>query len=253
MNVNHRFDGPEDAPVLVLSNSLGTTLELWDSNVAALAHHRRVLRYDQRGHGGSDVPPGPYTVEELGRDVISLLDELGIERVSFCGLSIGGVTGLWLGANAPDRIDRLVLACTGARIGTTEMWTERAATVRAEGTASIAAAVVERWFTPGLAMARPELVARFRAMVESTPDEGYAACCDALRDFDFSEELGRIAQPTLVLAGSRDPATPPELGAFLAEKIPAATLTLIEDVAHLANVAEPGQFSHAVLTHLEDA
>jgi 3-oxoadipate enol-lactonase len=253
VNLNHRFDGPEDAPVLVLSNSLGTTLELWDANVAALAHHHRVLRYDQRGHGGSDVPPGPYTVEDLSRDVLGLLDELEIERVSFCGLSIGGVTGLWLGANAPDRIDKLVLASTGARIGTTDLWTDRAAAVRADGTASIAAAVVDRWFTPELAMARPELVARFRAMVEATPDEGYAGSCDALRDFDFRDELGRIAQPTLVLSGARDPATPSELGILLAEGIPGATFTLIEDVAHLANVAEPGQFSHAVLTHLEDA
>jgi 3-oxoadipate enol-lactonase len=251
VNLNHRFDGPEDAPVLVLSNSLGTTLELWEPQIAALSQHARVLRYDQRGHGGSPVPPGPYTVGDLGGDVVDLLDRLELERVSFCGLSIGGVTGMWLGANAPERIDKLVLACTGARIGTTEMWTDRAAWVRDRGTATVAAAVVERWFTPEFAAASPEIVARFHAMVESTPDEGYAGCCDALRDFDFRNELGRVAPPTLVISGAQDPATPPDLGAFLVDNIPAATFTLIEDAAHLANVARPEQFTQAVLSHLE--
>jgi 3-oxoadipate enol-lactonase len=251
VNLHHRFDGPEDAPVLVLSNSLGTTLELWEPQVAALSRRFRVLRYDQRGHGGSPVPAGPYTVDDLGGDVVELFDQLGLERVSFCGLSIGGVTGMWLGANVPERIDRLVLACTGARIGTVEMWSDRAATVRTEGTAVIAGAVVERWFTPEFASASPKVVARFHAMVEETPDEGYAGCCDALREFDFRDELGRVVPPTLVISGARDPATPPELGEFLADNIPGATFTLIEDVAHLANVAQPEQFTQAVLSHLE--
>jgi 3-oxoadipate enol-lactonase len=251
VNLNHRFDGPEDARVLVLSNSLGTTMELWEPQVAALSQHLRVLRYDQRGHGGSPVPPGPYTVGDLAGDVVELLDDLELERVSFCGLSIGGITGMWLGANAPDHIDRLVLACTAARIGTEETWTDRANTVRAQGTARLADAVMERWFTPEFAAAHGDVVARFHAMVEATPDEGYAGCCDALRDFDFRNELGRVSSPTLAVSGELDPATPPEDGRFLAEQIPDARFALIEGASHLANVARPEQFTQAVLSHLE--
>jgi 3-oxoadipate enol-lactonase len=253
VNLEYRFDGPEDAPVLVLSNSLGTTLELWESQLGALTRRFRVLRYDLRGHGASPVPPGPYTVDDLGGDVVELLDRLGLERVSFCGLSIGGVTGMWLGANAPERFDRLVLACTAPRIGTVETWTERAANVRAHGTESLADAVMERWFTPAFAAEQPETVARFRAMIAATPDEGYAGCCDALRDFDFRTELGRVAPPTLVISGELDPATPPEDGALLAGGIPDARLTVIPGVSHLANVARPDEFNDAVLSHLEAA
>ena len=251
MNLDHRFDGPEDAPVLVLSNSLGTTLDLWELQVHGLSRRFRLLRYDHRGHGGSPVPPGPYTMAELGGDVLELLDRLELERVSFCGLSIGGAVGMWLGANAPERIDRLVVACSSARFGTSDAWIERAATVRAEGTEAIADAVMSRWFTPSFAAEEPQIVRRFREMVATTPAEGYAGCCDALRDWDFRDELGRVAPPTLVIVGELDPVASFVDAEVLFERIPDASVTVIAGVAHLANVPQPEQFKHAVLSHLE--
>jgi len=251
VNLDHRFDGPEDAPVLVLSNSLGTTLDLWELQVHGLSRRFRLLRYDHRGHGGSPVPPGPYTMAELGGDVLELLDRLELERVSFCGLSIGGAVGMWLGANAPERIDRLVVACSSARFGTSDAWIERAATVRAEGTEAIADAVMSRWFTPSFAAEEPQIVRRFREMVATTPAEGYAGCCDALRDWDFRDELGRVAPPTLVIVGELDPVASFVDAEVLFERIPDASVTVIAGVAHLANVPQPEQFKHAVLSHLE--
>jgi len=251
VNLSHRFDGPEDAPVLVLSNSLGTTVDLWELQVLGFARAHRVLRYDHRGHGGSPVPPGPYTIAELAGDVLELLDRLGLERVSFCGLSIGGAVGMWLGANAPERIDRLVVACSSARFGTAETWIERAAAVRAEGTEAIADAVMSRWFTAEFAAANPGVVRRFREMVAATSDEGYAACCDALRAWDFRDELGHVAPPTLVIVGELDPVASIVDGEVLFERIPDASLRVIDGVAHLANVPQPEAFKHAVLSHLE--
>src|SRR5262249_44535788 len=172
VRLHHRLDGPDDAPVLVLSNSIGTTLELWDAQIPAFAGPFRVLRYDQLGHGRSDAPPGPYSVELLARELLGLLDELGVERFSFCGLSLGGTVGMWLGANAGDRIDRLVLAGTSP-YWPPEMWIERAKLVRAEGLEPIADGTMGRWFTPGFGG-----TAAFREAFVSTPAEGYAACCD---------------------------------------------------------------------------
>ena len=248
--IHYTIDGPEGAPVLVLSNSLGTTLELWEPQLPELARRRRVLRYDPRGHGRSPAPGGPYTADDLGRDVLELLDRLELQRVSFCGLSMGGVVGMWLGANAPERIDRLVLACTAARFAPRERWEERIATVRREGMAPVADASMERWFSSRFREERPEIVARFREMVAASSPEGYAACCEAIRDFDFRARLGEIAAPTLVIAGEEDPATPVENLQFIAEGIAEARLHVIPGVAHLANVEQPEVFSRAVLDHL---
>jgi len=251
VTLHHRFDGQEDAPVVVLSNSLGTTLDLWELQVNGLARGHRVLRYDHRGHGSSPVPPGPYTIADLAGDLLDLLDRLGLERVSFCGLSIGGAVGMWLGANAPERIDRLVVACSSARFATRDTWIERAATVRAEGTESVADAVVSRWFTPWFAEEEPRVVRRFRDMIAATPAEGYAGCCDALREWDFGDELGRVEPPTLVLVGEHDPVASLTDAEVLFERIPDARLTVIDGVAHLANIPQPEAFKHAVLSHLE--
>jgi 3-oxoadipate enol-lactonase len=247
VRLRHRLDGPEDAPVLVLANSLGTTLELWDRNVGAWTQSLRVLRYDARGHGGSDVPPGPYTVEELGRDVLGLLDELGIERASFCGTSLGGATGLWLAANAPERIERLVVACSSARFGEPDAWRERADRVRAGGVLAIAEAVVSRWFT---AAASRELIDIHRAMLLSTPPDGYVATCEAVGAWDFRDRLSEISADTLVIAAAEDRAAPLEYSELIADRVPSSRLVVLERAAHLANVERADAFSELVEAHV---
>lgn len=250
MRLHHRVDGPDEAPVLVLSNSLGTDLDLWSANLPPFAQSFRVVRYDQRGHGRSELPGDPFGFEELGEDVVRLLDDLGVERASFCGISMGGATGLWLAVNAPHRLDRLVVACSAAKFGEPEGWHERARVVREQGMAAIADGVVDRWFTPRLRADAPAVVARFRERLLASPVAGYAACCEALAGWDYRERLAEISVPTLVLAGADDPATPPEQGAFVADRVPDARLVVIPAAAHLANVEQPGAFSEAVLSHL---
>jgi 3-oxoadipate enol-lactonase len=247
VTLHHRFDGPESAPVVVLSNSIGTTLELWNVQVPAFAGPFRMLRYDQLGHGRSAVPPGPYTVELLGSELLALLDELGVGRFSFCGLSLGGTVGMWLGANAADRLDRLVLAGTSAYLGPPERWVERAEIVRARGMEPLADATMGRWFTPAF-----DGAALFRQAFLATPPEGYAACCEALRDWDFRDDLGTVAAPTLVLVGSEDPATPPDQAQAIADGIPGARLVVIPSAAHLLNVEQPDLFNRALRRHLTE-
>ena len=248
--LNHRLDGPDDAPVLVLSGSLGTDHSMWDAQAPALCERFRLLRYDQRGHGRSEVPPGPYAIEDLGGDVVALLDELGIERASFCGLSIGGMTGMWLGANAPERVERLVLCSTAAFFPPRDMWDERIETARAEGPGAMADATLERWFTPAFHEERPDEIERFRGMLQRTDPEGYAACSEAIRDMDLREALGRIEAPTLVIMGDEDPSTPPEKGEEIAAAIPDASLTVLSPARHIANVERPDEFAAALSGHL---
>jgi 3-oxoadipate enol-lactonase len=246
----HELDGPEDAPVLVLPCSLGTTRALWEPQLPAFARSFRLLRYEHRGHGGSPVPPGPYSLEELARDALALLDRLGLERVAWCGLSLGGMVGMWLGARVPERLRSLVLACTSARVPGPEVYRERAALVRERGLEPVADAVVSRWFT---ATADPVLVDRFRELLVATPVEGYAATCEAIAGWDFRDELGDVSVPTLVLAGSEDEATPAGDTQLLAERIPGARLAVLEGAAHLANLERPDAFAGAALGHLEAA
>ena len=247
MELHHRLEGPEDAPVLVLSNSLGTDMRMWDELLPALACRFRVLRYDQRGHGRSPAPPGPYTVAELGRDVLDLLDRLGLERVSWCGVSLGGMTGAWLAIEAPERLDRLALCCTSAHLPPAEMWTDRAATVRAQGVAAVADAQLERWFTPA---ARPEVLERSRRTLLAVPAEGYAGCCEAIAAHDLRDRLAAIRTPTLVLSTAEDPATPPEHGRALAAGIGGARFRLLERGRHLVAVEDPDAVAREVLGHL---
>lgn len=246
----HRFDGPEDAPVLLLSNSLGTTHEMWNPQVAALTAYFRVLRYDRRGHGSSEVPPGPYSVAEMAADVIELLDSLGLERVSYCGLSIGGMDAMWNAATAPERIDRLALCSTSPHMPPRELWDERAATVREQGVAVLADATMERWFSPEFHASNPEAVAWIRGMFSSTAAEGYAGCCEAIREWDFRSELHRISAPTLVLSAEHDPSTPPESGEAIAGGIPGASFRVLPGARHLANVEQPESFTAALVAHL---
>jgi 3-oxoadipate enol-lactonase len=251
-NFNCRIDGPAGAPVLVLSNSLGADLAMWDPQIPTLTKQFRVLRYDQRGHGASTVTaaardssrlaPGAYSLEALGRDVLSLLDALKIKRAHFCGLSMGGATGMWLAANAPERVDRLVLANTAPKFSTPEAWNARIDAVRKGGVEAIADAVLERWLTSGFRARDPETTARMRKMMVATPVAGYIGCCAAIRDADLRDALPKIAAPTLVIAGTHDPANPPAEGRAFAARIPGARVVEL-DAAHISNVEAPEEFT----------
>ena len=243
MSLHHRIDGDGDR-VVVLSGSLGSTLDMWDPQVVALGERFRVVRYDHPGHGGS---PLLYvrSVEGLAQEVVTLLDGLGLDRVSFCGLSLGGAVGMRLALDAPERIDRLVLCCTSMRFATPDFWEERARIVREGGVEAVADVVLERWFTPEFGDVR-----RYREMLVSTPGEGYARCCDAVRDWDVRGQLASIRTPTLVVAGADDPSTPPDDLEAIAGEIPDARLVVLDRARHLANVERADEFNDALLSFL---
>lgn len=251
-DLNYRLEGPEDAPVLVLSNSLGTALKMWEDQAEALRERFRLLRYDTRGHGGSPTPPGPYAIEDLGRDVISLLDRIGVERASFCGLSIGGMTGMWLASEAPEKVERLVLCCTSALLGPKSVWDERIQTAREQGMAALVDGVIERWFTPAFRAENPEIVQNMSRTLRETNPEGYAGCCAAIRDMDLRDRLRSIKSPTLVISGADDPATPPDHGRFIAEAVPDARFEVVPRASHIANVEQPEKVTRLILNHLEE-
>jgi 3-oxoadipate enol-lactonase len=250
VRLNYRVDGPPHAPWLTLSNSLGTDLDMWAPQVPALIERFRVLRYDVRGHGASSAPPPPYSIATLAGDVIALLDLLGIERTHFCGLSMGGMTGIRLALAAPSRIGRLVLASTGARIGSADAWNARISAVHTTGLASIADAIMERWFTRAFREANPHEIARFRSVLVKCAPDGYAACCAAVRDYDARPELAAIRAPTLAIAGTHDPGTPPSDLRAIVERVPGARYAEL-DASHLSNVEQPTDFLAAVIGHLD--
>ena len=249
-SLDHRLRGPDGASILVLSNSLGTTQELWERQLPALAEHVRVLTYDHPGHGSSAPPQQPCTVESLAHGLLQLLDELGLGRVSLCGVSLGGMVGMALALEAPERVERLVLACTSAYLGPPEGWAKRARIVRAEGVEAVADTVVGRWFTSGLAGEEPQTVARFRAMLTATPREGYARCCEAVGAWDARERISAIAAPVLVIAGDEDPATPVAHAELIASRVAESRLVVLARAGHLANVERADAFTAAVLEHL---
>ena len=263
MTLSYRLDGPEDAPTLVLSPSLGTTTSLWEPQLPALTRSFRVLRHDLPGHTPVTVPgpglaPGArpqghdpqLTVADIGEGILALLDELGVERASFCGISLGGMVGMWLGAAAPQRIDRLVLACTGASLGTPQAYFERAALVREEGIEPVLEGARERWFTP--AFRDTPAARRVLDTLREIPRDGYAACCEAVGGFDFHDRLHLVAPPTLVVHGSDDVVTPPAVVEALLSGIQDAVDATIDGAAHLANVEQPEAFTRALLDHLEE-
>jgi 3-oxoadipate enol-lactonase len=251
VDLNCASSGSGDAPVLELGGSLGTTLDMWDPQVPALSATRRVIRFEHRGHGGSPVPTGPYTIDELGADVLTLLDRLDLPRVSYCGLSIGGMVGQWLAINAPERIDRLILLCTSAYLPPAEGWHARAAAVREAGTPEVVAdAVLGRWFTPAFAASHPEVVARYRAMISGIDPEGYAGCCEAIAALDLRGGLPGITAPTLVVAGRQDPSIPPEHGEAIAAAIPGARIEILDPGAHLASVERAEAVTALIAEHL---
>jgi 3-oxoadipate enol-lactonase len=250
VEVAFAVDGPGGAPTVVLSNSLGSTPAMWDPQFPALAERFQVVRYDHRGHGRSPVPPGPYELADLGADVIAMLDRLSLQRVHWCGLSLGGMVGMWMAINAPERIDRLVLCCTSARLGPPQMWVDRAATVRAGGVEAVADAGIERWLSPGFSEREPEVAAGIRAMLAATPTEGYAACCGVIERMDQVPQLGEIRAPTLVIAAADDPATPPEHGELIASAVPGARLEIVQGARHLATIEQPEAMTELILGHL---
>lgn len=242
-------DGSADAPPLILSNSLGSSMAMWEHQMTDLSRDYRVIRYDQRGHGASDAPPGGYSLDRLGGDVLDLMDGLGIRRAHFCGVSLGGMTGQWLGYRAPERFDRMVFACTSPFMGPASAWQERLGLVQSNGMAAIADAVVARWLTPTFAAKHPGILDTLRQMVAATPPQGYAGCCAAIRDMDLRATSSLITRPVLVIAGRDDPATPDDVGRALAARIPGSKFEVIAG-AHLANVENAENFNAVVSNFL---
>jgi 3-oxoadipate enol-lactonase len=245
--LNHVVEGPPDAPALVLLNSLGTDLRMWDAQATALRDELRIVRCDARGHGGSPMAPGPWTLADLGGDVLALLDSLAIERASVAGVSLGGATAVWLAAHAPERVDRLLACFTSAYFGPPDPWLERAATVRAEGVAKVSEGVVGRWFTDAI---DPGLRARMKTMLEATPPDGYAAATEVVAGLDLRDDLAAVVAPTLVVSGAEDTATPPAEGRALAAGIPGANFTELPAAAHLGNVERPDAVTDLIRAHL---
>ncbi|MCC6946342.1 MAG: 3-oxoadipate enol-lactonase [Bradyrhizobiaceae bacterium] len=240
--INVEIEGKADAPVLVFSNSLGTNLHMWDEQAKALAGRFRVVRYDQRGHGKSGVPDGVYSIERLSRDVIAILDALEIRRAHFCGLSMGGMTGMWLACNAPDRLEKLVLANTAPRSQNPDLWNARIRTVRAKGVAALADTAINVWFTKEFREREPQKIAWVREMFSATPTQGYIGCCGGIRDMDQRWALSQIRLPTLIIAGRHDNATPLSASEFIASRIAGSELTVL-DAAHISNVEQPARFT----------
>jgi 3-oxoadipate enol-lactonase len=248
--VHYELSGPASAPVLVFSNSLGTNLTMWTPQVEALGKRYRILRYDTRGHGQSAVTPGPYRISQLADDVLGLLDRLGIEKVSFCGLSMGGMIGMTLALRVPERVGKIVLCCTAAKLGSGETWNGRITAVQKGGMAAVTDAVLERWYTPTFRAAAPEHIRRTKQMLLTTPAEGYVANCEAIRDEDLRERIAGIQIPTLILMGKHDPVVPLADGRFMAERIRGSKYVELP-AAHLANIEASGAFTKELATFLE--
>ena len=255
VRLHYRFEeasnGSGSAPVLVLSHALGANLSMWDPQVAELRDDFRILRYDARGHGGSSVPSGDYTLSDLGGDVLDLMDYLDIEKAHFCGISMGGITALWLGIHAPERFHSIIAADSAARIGTLASWTERIAIVRKGGLEAIVDGTVERWYTDAYRHRKPEKADATKRMILQTPVDGYLSCCAALRDADLTAAVGSVSARTLVMSGKHDPVTPPPQGKFLVEQISGSRYVEL-NAAHLANVEDAGGFDAALLSFIAD-
>jgi 3-oxoadipate enol-lactonase len=248
--INVEVEGPADAPVLMMSNSLGTDLHMWDLQAPSFAKHFRLVRYDRRGHGNSGVPNGPYSMEMLGRDALAVMDGLRLGKVSWCGLSMGGMIGQWLGANAPERIERLILSNTHSYYADKAMWDDRIKFAREKGLAAAVEATMERWFSKEFRERAPDAIDRMRKMFLTTPVDGFLGCCAAIRNMDLRDTHARITAPTLVIVGRRDPATPPEAGKEIQERVKGAKLAEL-DAAHISNIEQPQAYTDAVLGFLK--
>jgi 3-oxoadipate enol-lactonase len=247
--IHIEVEGREGAPALMLSNSLGTDLTMWNPQVKNFAEKFRLIRYDRRGHGQSGAPKGPYSMERFGRDVLAVLDALKIERTHWCGLSMGGMVGQWLGANAPGRIDRMIFSNTACYYSDKDLWNARIKLLREKGLTAIADAIIERWFTKGFRDRAPQTIAGMRDILVKTPLEGYVGCCEAIRDMDHREMLPKIKAPVLIIAGKQDLATTVENAEFIRARVPRSKLTVI-DAAHISNVEQPDIYTKTALEFL---
>ncbi len=247
--LNVSVEGRQSGPTLMLSNSLGSTMQMWEPQMKALTQVFRVIRYDRRGHGKSGVPPGPYSMERFGRDVLAILDDLNIDHVHWCGLSMGGMVGQWLGANAPERMGKIILANTACYYPDPSNWLARIKAVKEGGLAAVADAVIANWLTADFREREPLVTANMKAMMLATPVQGYIACCEALSTLDQRELLPKVKSPTLVIAGRHDMSTPVAAGEMIRSKIPGASMTLL-DAAHISNVEQPHAFTDAVVGFL---
>ena len=247
--LNVSVEGRQAGPTLMLSNSLGTNMQMWEPQMKALTQVFRVIRYDRRGHGKSGVPAGPYSMERFGRDVLAILDDLNIDKVHWCGLSMGGMVGQWLGANAPERIGKIILANTACYYADPTNWFNRIKAVNEGGIAAVADAVIATWLSADFREREPQITANLKAMLLASPVQGYLACCEALSTLDQRELLPKIKSPTLVIAGRHDMATPIAAGELIRSKIPGASLTIL-DAAHISNVEQSHAFTDAVVGFL---
>jgi 3-oxoadipate enol-lactonase len=249
LRMRYEFSGLDNGPVLVFSHPLGTDLTMWDGQAADFGKKFRVLRYDKRGHGGSSSPVGPYTIEQMGRDAVALLDHLKLEKVNYCGLSIGGQTGMWLGVNAPERLNKLVLSNTAAKIGNDDGWNARIDAVTKGGVKSVSKVVIDRWFTPEFQAKAAAEIEKIRNVFERSDAAGYIACCAAVKTFDFREKVGGVRVPTLVVAGTHDPATTPVNTKFVADRITGSKFVELS-ASHLSNIEQREKYSAAVAEFL---
>jgi len=247
--IHVEVEGPENAPVLMLSNSLGTNLHMWDDQVKPWTQHFRLVRYDRRGHGQSGVPKGSYSMDQFGRDVIAILDALKIKTINWCGLSMGGMVGQWLGANAPDRINKLVLSNTSSYMEDKKLWNDRIKFARDNGLAAMVGANMERWFTAGFRARAPQTIERMKQMFVATNLDGYIACCEAIRDMDFRASNAKVKAPTMIIIGRHDPANTPAAGEAIHQQINGSQVAIL-DTAHIANLEAPQKYADTVIEFL---
>lgn len=251
INMAYRFDGPESAPVVMLSNSLMSNHTMWDPQMSVLTEAFRVLRYDTRGHGASDAPPGPYTIQLLAEDAVALLDALGIDKVHFAGLSMGGMIGQFLGAHYPERISSLLLCDTASEMPTLEMWNDRISTAQSQGITGLLDGTLKRWFTAPFLTNDKAAVEKVAEMIRTTGVQGYVGCASAVRDMSQTAILSRITAPTIIIVGESDPACTVEQSRVLEAHIDGAQLVILGEASHLSNIEQTEAFNAAMMTFLK--
>jgi 3-oxoadipate enol-lactonase len=249
--IYYEAEGLQDAPVLILSNSIGTNLHMWDDQAPVLSKKFRLVRYDRRGHGKSGAPKGPYTMERLARDTVAVADAVGAKKFSLCGLSLGGMVGQWLGTNMPERLNKLIVSNTNFYYADKQAWDDRIKLVSEKGMEGLATPMMERWFPPEFRASAGDKVAAVRAMFVATPVDGFVGCAYAIRAMDFRESNKRISVPTLVMVGAKDVATIPAYGEEMTRQIKGSKLVSIPDAGHIANIANPKAYTDAVLAFME--